>query len=50
MAVVEGDTKFEILRKDRAETQKLLSLAIDFIVEQGLYDQYMKWKEKKIDG
>lgn len=44
--VKELDTDGEIFRNRANDAEKLIDLAINFILEKGLYNEYMKWKEQ----
>ena len=46
--VTEMETKFEQLQKDRFEADRLLDIAINFIVKKQLYSEYMKFKETEL--
>ncbi len=41
------DTDGEAFRKRAYDAEKLLDLAINFLLQKGLYNEYMKWKESQ---
>lgn len=41
------DTDGEIFRNRAYDAEKILDLAINFIIEKGLYNEYMDWKVRQ---